>query len=268
MEIAIRQWMISLDNYPGWKEWNRRKVHHTLYFDEELSSQRKAEEEFKFSQEVERQHAVVINFLGLQQAIGSLKESEFYFRRYPFHGLPVSRVSHLTNVCEMYFGRFYELKERLKNYFDCVTAVAPNHGLNIGKFIKTFEKVFDSELRARHDIHHRQRFEDVALNRIFLRDAVRSGRIAATRRVEHFHYRETVKEWVQRVRRSGERADAFLEAVAEATLRSCRFLALHLLIFTIAESRGIDLVADAVRRRQDSSRRRRDSLGRNQPRRA
>jgi hypothetical protein len=250
MSIAIRQWIISLDNYPGWKEWNRQKVHHTLYFDEELGSRPKAQEEFKFSPEIEKQHAVVLQYLGVQQAIGSLKECEYYFRRYPFHGLPVTRASHLTNVCEMYFGRFYELKERLKNYFDCVTAVAPKHGLNIGKFIKTFEKIFDNELRARHDIHHRQRFEDIAVNRIFLRDSVRSRRKAASRRAEHYHYRASVKDWVKQVRRSGERADAFLEAVADATLRTCRFLTMHLLIFTIAEAKGIDLVAVAVRRRK------------------
>jgi hypothetical protein len=38
-----------------------------------------------------------------------------------------------------------------------------NHDLEVGKFIKNFDRVFDRELRARHSIHHHKRFEDVAI---------------------------------------------------------------------------------------------------------
>jgi hypothetical protein len=209
MGIAIRQWMIALENYPGWKKWRKQRFAHTLYFGDPLPLNLEIPEEFKFSPEIEKQHAVVIQYLGLQQTIEALKECEYYFRRYPFHGLAVTRASHLTNVCEMYFGRFYELKERLKKYFAAVKAQSPEHRLEIGKFIRTFEKEFDQELRARHGVHHHSRFQDIALDRIFLTDTVLHGRGLGGRRADHGAYREVVKEWVQRVRRRGERADAY-----------------------------------------------------------
>jgi hypothetical protein len=106
------------------------------------------EDAFTFPPEIEKQHAVVYQYIGLQQTVETLKECEYYFRRYPFRGLPVSRASHITNVCEMYFGRFYEFKERLKKYFEAVKAVSPNHNLDIGKFIRQYEKIFDDELNT------------------------------------------------------------------------------------------------------------------------
>ena len=41
----------------------------------------------------------------------------------------------------MYFGRFYEFKERLKKYFNSMRAVAPKHHVDIGDLIRLFEKV-------------------------------------------------------------------------------------------------------------------------------
>jgi hypothetical protein len=223
---AIRRWMIDLEAYPGWKEWRRGKFGHTLYFDDlSPSSSNAREAEFKFSDEIEREHELVIQYLGLQDTINSLKECEFYFRRYPFRGLPVSRHNHITNVCEMYFGRFYEFKERLKNYLGALGAVSPGHALDIGAFIKLFEKVFDQELRVRNRIHHRHRFEDIAIDRVFLTQALAAGEEDKGWRNEHLAaYRKLTNEWVGRVRRRGKKMDEFLEAVAHASLESCPFL--------------------------------------------
>jgi hypothetical protein len=225
MTTAIADWMKRLESYPGWKEWKRQHLVHTLHFDESaLPLRDRFEDEFKFSAEVEREHAVAIRYLGLHETVRSLKECEFYFRRYPFRGLPVSRHSHITNVCEMYFGRFYEFKERLKNYFDALGAAVPKHGLAIGDFIKRFERAFGQELRARNYVHHHNRFEDLAIDRIFLTESISIGRDEAGWRQEHLvAYQKFTREWAQRVVRRGEEMDEFLEAVARATLSSCRF---------------------------------------------
>jgi hypothetical protein len=227
---AIATWMARLESYPGWKEWKRRHFVRTLHFDETLLSiPDELEAEFKFSDEVEREHAVIIKYLGLHETIRSLKECEFYFRRYPFRGLPVTRHSHITNVCEMYFGRFYEFKERLKSYFDAVSAAVPEHCLDIGEFIRLFERTFDQELRARNYIHHHNRFEDIAIDRILLTDSISMGQDEAGWRQEHLvAYRKFTREWAQRVVRRGEKVDEFLEAIARATLSSCRFLSMDL----------------------------------------
>lgn len=229
MANAIGAWMTKLDEYPGWKEWRLKRIGHVLYFDDPyVSADRELEPEFQFSDAVDRQHAIVMQYLQLVQAVHNLKECEFYFRRYPFRGLPVTRYSHITNVCEMYFGRFYEIKERLKKFFDALSKAKLGHGLlghglNVGRFIKNFEREFDQELRARNSVDHHKRFEDVALDRVMMKELASGGDNDWER--EHLkEYRNLSKQWAQRVKRRGEIMDAYLEEVATATLNSCSFL--------------------------------------------
>lgn len=227
MSDAIRVWLGNLKNEPGWKEWRRKLVARTLYFDDPFPLEvQPVLEDFVFSDAIEKQHAVVTQYIGLQQTIYSLKECEYYFRRFPFRGLPVTRYGHLTNVCEMYFSKFYEFKERMKKYFKAVKAAAPNHGLDIGKLIKLFETEFDQELRARNGVHHDRRFEDIAIDRVFLTEVISlKDRDRGWKREEHMvAYRKVVGEWAQRVRVSGSKMDVFLEAIAKVTLQTCIFL--------------------------------------------
>lgn len=227
MLIAIPAWMAELESYPGWKEWRRERFERTLYFDDPFpASVQEPLNDFKFSDEVEKQHAVIYGYLGLSETINALRECEYYFRRYPFRGLPVSRSSHITNVCEMYFARFYEFRERLKKYLNAVAALAPAGSFKIGAYIKAFDRVFDQELRARHSVHHRHRFDDIAIDRVFLTDSISTSRTEDRGwKKEHLAaYRKVANEWALRVRRRSQSMEEFLEAVAEATLSNCSFL--------------------------------------------
>ncbi|MCX5513266.1 hypothetical protein C3941_00690 [Kaistia algarum] len=226
MSNAVQNWMSKLENEPGWKEWRRKRFSRTLYFDDPFPSDAKSfEADFVFSEKIEKQHAVILQYLDLQRTIFSLKECEYYFRRYPFRGLPVTRDSHVTNVCEMYFSRFYEFKERMKKYFEAIKAVEPNHGAEFGKFIKHFADEFDQELRARNDVNHRSRFEDIAIDRVFLTGSISRNNDQRGWAREHLvAYRKLVREWSQRVRMRGLKMDEFLEAIAKATLSICTFL--------------------------------------------
>ena len=109
MSEAVRTWIVKLDDNPAWIEWKRKHVAHTLYFGESSETPDNLGD-FVFPPMVEKQHAIVFGYLGLEQTAWSLKECEYYLRRYPFRGLPVTRHGHMTNVCEMYFGRFYEFR--------------------------------------------------------------------------------------------------------------------------------------------------------------
>jgi hypothetical protein len=226
MSNAIRVWMKNLEDVAGWKEWRRKRVHKTLQFaDPFLTEPQTMESNFVFSDMIEKQHAVVIQYLGLQQTIESLKECEYYFRRFPFRGLPVTRYGHITNVCEMYFSRFYEFRERTKKYFEAVKTAAPNHSLEIGKFIKLFDKTFYQELRARNGVHHHSRFEDIAIDHLLLTESISLNGGDWGWKSEHMiAYRKLVGEWTQRVRDRGSKMDEFLEAIAAATLSACVFL--------------------------------------------
>jgi hypothetical protein len=263
MLTAIRAWMIELERYPGWREWQRKRFGYTLYFDDPLPMPfQEGPGDFVFSREIEKQHAALLGYLGLLTTIESLKQCEYYFRRYPFNGLPVSRHDHITNICEMYFGRFYEFRERLKKYLNSVTEVVSNGRFKVGPYIKAFDRVFDQELRARHSVHHHERFEDIAINRVYLTDVISTGRTddGGWRREHLVAYRKLANEWAQRVQRRSQLMEEFLEAVAEATVSNCRFLsdllAANLPTSPSVTSASVDVGSDSkgIGPQQDSQR--------------
>lgn len=179
--------------------------------------------EFIFSDEIEKQHAVIMQFVELQGSINSVRDCEFYFRRYPFAGLPVSRQDHLINVCEMFFSRFYEFEERLARYLNTLAAVAPGHKIDIGKFIKVYKKAFETELRARHSVNHTERFSELEIRRLWIADITLENRPDRAALVKSA-YRRVCGVWVKRVRRRVGHLEKFLEAVAQITLDLCPFL--------------------------------------------
>ncbi len=222
---AIRNWMAKLDDYPGWREWQRSRVGYTLRFDDEFMPPRKMACEFQFSEKVDAEHAVVRLYLELHDTVNSLRDVEWYFRRYPFAGTPVTRYDHLTHCCELFFGRFYQFRERLKNLFDAVKRAVPSHGLEVGKFIKHFDETFKDEIRARNGVHHHERFDDVAISRVFLTGSVATLKAGQGQEKQCLsHYRKAANEWAARTRRQADRMDTFIEAVATALLEVCSFL--------------------------------------------
>lgn len=222
---AIRDWMLKLQEYPGWREWKRSQIGYTLRFDDEFLPPEKIVGEFTFSPELDREHLVVISYMELLSTANALRDVEWYFRRYPFSRAPVTRESHLRYCCEMFFGRFYQFKERLKKLSKAVKCAAPNNGLDFGKFIKAFDKEFENEIRARHGIHHHETFDDVAISRIALLELTDSSdRNKFQRHAYQSHYRKTSKGWAARTRRRAEALDLFVEAVAAAVLKVCPFL--------------------------------------------
>ncbi|MDX9684330.1 hypothetical protein QMK56_22860 [Pseudomonas protegens] len=226
---AVYEWIDRLDSYPGWREWNRKKFDRALFDDEWLSDEgREPLDDFNFSAAVNEQYAVVYQYLGLHQTIHALRDCEYYFRRYPFRGLPVSHSDHITNVCEMYFGRFYEFRERLKNYLRALDASLPSHQVEVGKYIKLFDKEFDQEIRARNSVHHHQRFTDQSIDRIFLTHTLSRVPTGIGWKEERERaYRKVTREWVARVRSRAAKIEEFLEATSAFALSHCGFLSPH-----------------------------------------
>lgn len=228
ISLAIRDWMMALNDYPGWREWNRGKVSRTLWFDDAFLRPTERPQVFEFDEETNKQHALLMRYFSLFQTSAEMRDLEYYFRRFPFSGTPVTRYGHLSNVCELYFSRIYQYKERLKEVSDALKAAVPNHGLAIGKFIKSFDKEFAAEMRERHGIHHRERFEDLTISRVFLIESIvlRDADLASKAWTEEHRtvYRKAAREWAKRCVREAGRLDVFTEAVAEALLNVCPFL--------------------------------------------
>ena len=222
---AIRDWMLKLEEYPGWREWKKLHIGYTLWFDDEFLPPKNLVGEFTFPPELDRERVVVMLYMELLSTANALRDVEWYFRRYPFSRAPITRESHLRYCCEMYFGRFYQFKERIKKLSKAVKFAAPSNRLDFGKFIKEFDKEFENEIRARNGIHHHEAFDDVAISRIALLEITDSSdRNEFQRHAYQSHYRKTSKKWATRTRRRAEDLDLFVEAVAAALLKVCPFL--------------------------------------------
>ncbi|SNS30768.1 MULTISPECIES: hypothetical protein [unclassified Azospirillum] len=220
---AIRLWMASLDSVPGWREWNKKKMHATMFFDGVVPVCEI--DEFIFPDKIEKQHEIVMSYFYLEDSILDMKNVEFYFRRYPFRGLPISRYSHITNVCEMYFNKFYEFSERTKKHFEKIKKYNPETKANFGKFISRFKKEFECELKERNLTHHHRKFQDISIDRLFITDVLSDNEIDKNMvRLLDFRYREVRNEWVNRVRARSAKAELYLNSVADFTVKSCDFL--------------------------------------------
>jgi hypothetical protein len=172
-------------------------------------------------------HEVATLLFDLWGSVEALKQCEFYFRRYPFAGLPVSRDDHFRNVCEMYFGWFYMIRERIKKYLNKLNAINDDH-VDVGRFLKAYDREFDQELRARNSVHHSGPFEDLSIDRLRLTRLMSMGKTDRRSDWASEHdraYRAATKEWALRVKRRARVVDVFIDAVAKATLERTAFLA-------------------------------------------
>lgn len=225
---GIQDWIVQLDDYPGWKEWNRSKISRTLHFDDEFRAVDEHPGKFDFDPETERQHDLIMRYFTLLQTPAELRDLQYYFRRFPLAGTPVTRYAHLSNVCELYFNRIYQYRERLKKLFEALKASVPKHRIDVGKLIKDFDKEFDAEIRERHSVHHRERFEDLEISRVFLIESIllqdKEFVSMGWDREYRLKYRRLAKVWAKRCVDKADRLDAFTEAVAGALLRICPFL--------------------------------------------
>ena len=226
MREAIVAWISHLENYPGWREFNRAKLHHTLFFDEMASSEMaESENDFEFTEDIEKERLLIIRYLGLKQTIESLRECEYYYRRFPFRGLPVTRSNHITNVCEMYFSRCYEFKQRLKEYLNTLKDITHGSFNNVKIFLETFDEQFEQELKIRNRIHHHERFTDLLIDRVYLKEKLsETNEKEAYKQIYQHDYHKVTKEWVQHVQNSVDKMDKFLEVVAKVTLECYEFL--------------------------------------------
>jgi hypothetical protein len=224
MMNAITAWIRGLDEYPGWRDWNRERLGHVLHFDETVEDSPSVPD-FVFDHDTDVRTDLLVSYMSLVETASSLREIEWYFRRFPFHDAPVSHHSHLTNCCELYFSRIYQFKERLKRLTKTLKVAVPDHALDMGSFIKTFSKEFEQEMRARNGVHHIERFDDLSTTRISVLGLISLHPEDKGWSREHISkYRKSTREWSARVRRKSERLDDYVSTVAVALLQVCLFL--------------------------------------------
>lgn len=171
------------------------------------------------------EYDIVFQFKDIEDVAKSIKECEFYFRRYPFRGLPVSRARHIKNTCESYLSKFYELKGRIKEYLNKIQEMYPNVKIEIGDFVNRYSDEFDDEIRARNSFNHHYAFYDSSVEVISIADCVVENRLGPVSLKEaNAIYRRETQKWVRIVRARSLVIDKYVDAIARLTLDTCEFL--------------------------------------------
>jgi hypothetical protein len=184
--------------------------------------------DFTFDEPIATQHKLVISFINLCQSVRVLSQCEYYFRRYPFSGVPISREDHARNICEFYFGQFYMIINRLKEVLNKFKAVCPNEAAIAGRMIKEFKREFDQEIRARNSLVHHEPFDDQDLDRLFLTSIMSESPDLKGKgwdKEYRNHYRKFAVTWSRRAKRRSEDVRAFVEVLAMVLLKHATFLA-------------------------------------------
>jgi hypothetical protein len=220
----IVKWIdTNLTSLPEFAEFQRKRFEYTVY-----EGPHEGLADFKLSPELARQHAVTTGFLEMQCAQRTLSQCEYYFRRFPFRDLSVSRAEHLENVCQFYFSTFYIMRSRIKTTLNNLKAACPGSNVRVGILLQAFDKVFDRERRVRNQIHHHIPFEDIELNRISITGIISDGEPSEGTwfwRMQHrTAYRRFSKQWSLRARDQAIMMEVFVEAVAREILEKAAFL--------------------------------------------
>ena len=217
MSAAVRAWMtLQLGKFPGLRESNRKSIEYI--FDDEADNY-VSEPGFKLPKAMEDQRKLLLGYVRLRVTVDSLSECQYYLRRYPFRDLPVTRSSHVINICEMYFSRCFQFKQQLKAYLNVLETHAPSV-FAIGPIMKQFNRAFERELKIRNQIHHHEQFSNTAIERLMLADAA----WGENRGEGNCEYRLLTKFWIGEIRDTTCRLEGILEGLAKATLESCTFL--------------------------------------------
>lgn len=221
---GIARWISQNLNTPEFHEFKLKQLGYTL-FDEPITNL----DDFKFPPEIAKERAVIGAFLELRRSHITLSQCEYYFRRFPFRGLPISRDDHLRNICELYFSTFYIIRSRIKSTLTQLREACPNNTVDIGKFIKAYDKLFRDELRARNRVHHEEAFEDLGISRITISDIISRGDDAEHKIWSWQHriaYRKFSKEWSIRAHNQASVMQVMIERVAREILSGATFLRL------------------------------------------
>jgi len=213
---------------PEFRQYKRQQISYAISdkFDRALFKN-EPPAQFVFSGALEKQHALVMSFYELLMASTALAQCEFYFRRFPFRGLPVTRENHIKNMCELYFAHFYVIKNRVKTVFEKFKETYPGIRGEFGVFIKMYDREFYQELRARNEVHHHYSFDDLNIDRIML-----TGMMSTTEQFrgkgwdrEYLRaYRAVSKEWSDRVKRRSVVMEKYVDAIAKWILDNASFL--------------------------------------------
>jgi hypothetical protein len=188
------------------------------------------------------EYNVMSSYIRLASMLISIRQCEYYFRRFPFTGLPISRSEYLRNCCEMVFDRIMQLRDNLKIVLNAIKTLEPDTKIPIGSIVKAFNRSFNQIQRLRNQTHHVERFNDDIISQLSMleifdvahrlniggkKNADSTAIISETLNSKKL-YRQACRKWVGYVHDYEKVAERYVELVAEIILVECVFIKPHI----------------------------------------
>ncbi len=171
--------------------------------------------------DLERKRGMLAStYFGLQTALRNVEQVEFYFRRYPFHDLPVSKGEHLANCCEMLFDRINQYRDRAKSLTKSIQKVSGERDPRFGRSIRLINDIFRWELRQRNFVHHHGRFEYDVINQLNMVELLRYSNDLQMLPDRTRVYRVETRKWVKRTRQTRSTLEQITELLSGFVLES------------------------------------------------
>lgn len=195
-----------------------------------LEGEREVLPDIQFNTAQQLENEVVRCYIALASMQHSFGQCEYYFRRYPFNGLPVNHGDHLRNICEMYFDRIEQFRDRLKHLVNALKSHAEDDDSRYGEIIRNYKKFFKWECAQRNRTHHHNRFAYDAIDQLGLIDLLQIGeRLRPTEMGKMLPqgssiYRQEARKWANRVKEQTKALNTVVEFAAGLVLEKCSFL--------------------------------------------
>ena len=181
---------------------------------------------------------VISGFMSVFMMLHSIRECEFYFRRYPFGNVKISRSDYLRNCCEMLFDRIAQMRDRLKILLNSIQKSVPNKKIPVGQIIKIFSRAFVGPIKIRNHVHHHDRYSDEDISQLSMANLLEMADLytlsSGAKEPPHTSlklllnqktlYQRAAKKWISRINSYEESAEFFVELVAQIILDECDFV--------------------------------------------
>lgn len=213
----------TLDEDKERAELANRSIIDTLY-QHVLGERAPSAQQLETTTTDKRQIHVLKGYVNLAVMRFTIRNCEYYFRRYPFSGLPLTRADHLRNMSEMFFDRVVQFRDRLKATLNAIKASAAPEDIPVSKMLKSFDRMFDPIIRLRNQVHHRDRYDDHLIEQLNLISILSHSEIfAASLPDEEMLFRRAAKVWSKRVQEHAAAIDVWCDTVAGLILDHCAF---------------------------------------------
>lgn len=226
LEKRLHAWIVRMLAIPGYSDWKNEKFKQQLMFSLDPNHDFPEDEDFAFPKALIEEHALIAGYYNVLSTMLTVRQTEKYFRRYPFRNREVSREDHLKTCCELLFSRVYHFRERFFTHLTKLDrATEPKKSLDIPALKDSFERHFKQVLDQRRVINHETGYSDIELGSIGLSDMLSDAdpEFAAFRSPPHV-YRTVAANWAKKTQAISDDLDLYVGYSAVQMLMRCSFL--------------------------------------------